>query len=140
MQLTDPVERIRALISRFLFGELPPDIVEGLPPAVDRANLELDDPLIALIEVRVQAIHDAEYKDRIGRIDRAVRDQFAADIAEGIERGSIREADPEEAAETLYTLLIGGLLRRTTTDVELETVRDDAYEFVDQSLVVDTDS
>ncbi|WP_231183336.1 hypothetical protein [Haladaptatus sp. DYF46] len=48
-------------------------------------------PLTALIDIRAQAIHGAEYRDRIGRIDRMFEDQLASDIEEAVEEGIIRE-------------------------------------------------
>ncbi|KZN26470.1 hypothetical protein A4G99_20690 [Haladaptatus sp. R4] len=135
LDITDPLDRIRVLVDRLLVGRLPPKITEDNEegPGIDS---EREDPLTALIDIRAQAVHDTEYRDRIGRIDQMFEDQLASDIAEAVEEGTIREVDPERTAKTVYTLALGGFFRRMTTDdADLESVREDAYRLIDQSLV-----
>lgn len=135
LDITDPVERIRGVVDRLILGYLPPEIREH-----DEAGPEVvpteEDPLSALIDVRAQALHHPEYRERVAHLDRVFEEQFARDIAEAVEDGSIREVDPERAAKTLYTVVLGGFLRRTTAgDADLESVRDDAYTLIDPALL-----
>lgn len=134
LDITDPLDRVRVLTDRLLVGRFQPKTIEN-----NEGGSDIDperDPFTALIDIRAQAIHDAEYRDRMGRIDRMFEDQLASDIEEAVEEGIIREMDPERTAKTLYTLLIGGFLRRTTTDdTDLESVREDVFRLIDQSLV-----
>lgn len=135
LDITDPLDRIRVLVDRLLVGRLPSKITEENEegPAIDPLR---EDPLAALIDIRAQAIHDEEYRERVIQIDTMFEKQLASDLAEAVEEGTIREVDPERTAKTLYTLALGGFLRRMTTDdADLESIRDDAYRLIDQSLV-----
>ncbi|MCO8244192.1 TetR/AcrR family transcriptional regulator [Haladaptatus sp. AB643] len=131
LDITDPMERLHVLIDRLLLGELPQEISKNKDEDAE-VDVKQEDPLAALIDIRTQAIHDAKYRDHVSRIDRVFEDQLASDIAEAVEEGTIREVEPERTAKTLYTLVLGGFLRRTTTDdADLESVREDADLFID---------
>jgi len=132
VQISDPVDRLHAMIDRMVLGRISED-VSAIPEDTETGP---GDPLRTFMEIRVQAIHEAAYRDRISTIDRAFRDVFTRAIEDGIEQGRIRETDPERTADELYTLLLGGLLRRTTTDdADLNAVRERAYELVDRAVL-----
>jgi len=132
VQISDPVDRLHAMIDRMVLGRVSED-VSAVPEDTETGP---GDPLRTFMEIRVQAIHEAAYRDRISTIDRAFRDVFTRAIEDGIEQGRIRETDPERTADELYTLLLGGLLRRTTTDdADLNAVRERAYELVDRAVL-----
>jgi len=132
VQISDPVDRLHAMIDRMVLGRISED-VSAVPEDTETGP---GDPLRTFMEIRVQAIHEAAYRDRISTIDRAFRDVFTRAIEDGIEQGRIRETDPERTADELYTLLLGGLLRRTTTDdADLNAVRERAYELVDRAVL-----
>lgn len=70
----------------------------------------------------------------ISGTDQSIRGELAETILDGIEDGIFRDVDAEPAADRLYTLLLGGFLRRMTTDdTDLKAIQDDAYECIDGS-------
>jgi len=137
IHISDPIDRLHGMIDRMVLGQLSDEVAnragDELPSDTD---IGPGDPLRTFMEIRVQAIHEAAYRDRISTIDQAFRDVFTSAIEDGIEQGRIREIDAERTADMLYTLLLGGLLRRTTTDdADLKAIREEAYEVVDRSVV-----
>ncbi|MGA9402344.1 TetR/AcrR family transcriptional regulator [Haladaptatus sp.] len=135
LSISDPVKRLYATVDRFVLGRVPDDAVDRFP-TIDSNELGEEDPLRALIEVRAQGVHEEAYRERISALDRSIRNELVTSISDGIEQEKIRDVDPERTAGSLYTLLLGGLLQRATTDdADLEAVRDDAYEFIDRLLV-----
>ena len=130
LEMVDPAERLHTLIDRMTVGRAPDE--------AGRAGGNADASLGAFVEVRAQAVHDEAYRDRIGQVDRTLRDSVAESIGDGVEQGAFGDVDPERAAETLLTLLLGALLRRSTTDADLESVREDAYEYVERCLRADS--
>lgn len=126
LEAIDPVDRLHAVIDRMTVGTVSTEHVG--------AGEYSDASLGAFVEVRAQAVHDEAYRDRITRVDRAIRDHVAEAIERGIDQGTFREVDPTRTAETLVTLLLGAVLRRSTTTADLEPVRAEAYRFVDRCL------
>jgi len=137
LQISDPIDRLHWMIDRMVLGQ---SSDEGANQMVDEipndTNNSPADPLRTFMEIRVQAIHEAAYRDRLRTIDQAFRDVFTSAIEDGMEQSQIQEIDAERTADILYTLLLGGLLRRTTTDDnDLNAIREEAYELVDQSVL-----
>jgi len=137
VQISDPIDRLHGMIDRMVLGRLSDEMSnrtgDELPNDTD---IGPGDPLRTFMEIRVQAIHEEAYRDRISTIDQAFRDVFTRAIEDGMEQDRIREIDAERTADVLYTMLLGGLLRRTTTDdTDLEAIRKEAYELVDQSVI-----
>jgi len=140
VQIADPIDRLHWMIDRMVLGGLadeePTRTGDEIPIGADSGPA---DPLRTFMEIRVQAIHEEAYRDRLSTIDQAFRDVFTSAIQDGMEQGQIREIDPERTADILYTLLLGGLLRRTTTDdIDLNAIRQEAYELIDQSVSIDS--
>lgn len=137
VQISDPVDRLHGMIDRMILGQLSDQVSNRTVDELSNdANNGSTDPLRTFMEIRAQAIHEEAYRDRISTIDQAFRDVFTSAIEDGIEQGRIQEIDAERTADILYTLLLGGLLRRTTTDdIDLTAIREDAYKLVDQSVL-----
>lgn len=134
--ITDPIERLRASVDRFVLGRITDNAVDNTPVEVGSGDLGQRDPLRAFVEIRAQAVHDAENRARVSNIDRTIRDELVETIRAGIEDDVFQVGDVERAADRLYTLMLGGLLRRVTTDdTDLESIRDDTYEFIDDLRV-----
>ncbi|WP_440989351.1 TetR/AcrR family transcriptional regulator [Haloarchaeobius baliensis] len=100
---------------------------EGQDPRVrleallDRvAAVELDEETAAFTaameELRGQAPHDAAYREQFTEHDRALRERFAAIIAEGIDDGAFEAVDPAVTAEFLLTTVNGIRIQRVTRD------------------------
>jgi len=72
----------------------------------------------AMVELRAQAAHDDEYRDYFTRSDRLFRRQIARILRAGIDRGAVRDVDPDRTAATIHALIIGAMTQRVTTDDE----------------------
>ena len=73
-----------------------------------------------VLELRVQAIHDAAYREHFTRSDRVFTESIASIIRAGVASGEFRECDPTAVAETLQLLYFGRALRLASTADELE--------------------
>lgn len=90
------------------------------------------------VELRSQATYDRTYRDRFSDMDASIRDRLETVIDRGIEDGVIREVGPERTAESLLTVMLGGLFRRATAeDVDVEAVRVELETFVRAHLLVE---
>lgn len=117
-----------------------PGEVDGDP----RARLEgvLDDILdpspperllqfeAAMVELRAQAVNDERYRTAFARHDRFFSARLVEGIQAGIDDGSFRDADPEQVADFVITVLAGVRYYRATrpaTDVTAIREGLDAY-------------
>jgi len=90
------------------------------------------------VELRSQAVHDEDYRDRFTDIDARLKDRLAAIVRDGIDRGTFREVDPDATAEFLLTVMLGGLFRRSTADgTDVEAVRNELEAVVRDRLLHD---
>ena len=124
----EPLEQLYMFIDHILVGEkVSIASTEHEPPS--------DEAIGAFVQVRAQAVHDAEFRERITTVDQTHHNQLVSIIERGIEEGNLRDVDPDPIAATLLTLLVGGFSRRVTTnDPDLEQVRDRAVEYIEQTL------
>ena len=102
------------------------DAIENLERSLDlvflgetEAGLELDDVRppgldCVYIGLRMQAARDPEMREYFDSVDSMARQRLASLIEQGIENGTLGEADPERVAATLYVFLEGALLLRST--------------------------
>jgi AcrR family transcriptional regulator len=72
--------------------------------------------LTTILELRARAVHDSEYREHFTRSDRIFKESLATVLRAGIDSGAFRECDPDAIAETLQTVFIGTVLRRSSTD------------------------
>ncbi|OVE84432.1 TetR/AcrR family transcriptional regulator [Natronolimnobius baerhuensis] len=72
-----------------------------------------------MLELRARSTHDAAYRTYFERNDRIMHAYFVDVIQEGIETGVFREVDPDAVAETLLTLIVGAVHRRSSVESEL---------------------
>ncbi|ELY67326.1 TetR/AcrR family transcriptional regulator [Natrinema versiforme] len=75
--------------------------------------------LTTVLELRAQAVHDPDYRAHFTRSDRVFKESLAAALRTGIDAGVFQECDPDAVAETLQTVLIGAILRRSSTDADV---------------------
>jgi len=73
-----------------------------------------------VLELRVQAIHDAAYREHFTRSDRVFTESIASIIRAGVASGEFRDCDPAAVAETLQLLYFGRALRLASTADDLE--------------------
>lgn len=124
----DPVERLQVVADRFILGRVSPKAPEDLEPG----ELGENDPLRAFVEIRAHAVHEPSDRPRIGSVDEHIIESLTKSISEGVEDGSFRDTDIDRAANRLYTLMLGGLFRRTTTDnADLKAISENVHELID---------
>lgn len=85
-----------------------------------------------MLELRARAVHDPDYREHFTRSDRTFKQSLVTVLEQGIDSGSFRECDPDAVAETLQTVLIGTILRRSSTDDDewLDAVHDKQLQYL----------
>lgn len=122
------LEQLHRIVDQILIGEH----VSGSP---GEQSPSYESPVGAFIQVRAQAVHSTEYRERISAVDETHQKEIVSVIQRGIDEGIFRDVDPEPVASTLLTLLIGGFVRRmTSNDPNLDPVRDCIYDYIEQTL------
>lgn len=120
----DPLDRMEAYIDGFVID----------PGEEDRETFAL-----ALLELRVQAVHNDEFRSRLSRHYENNVGTIADIIADGVEAGVFRAVDPDEVGEFIYTSLVGARMYQVTMGAQHASrrMRDDLAEFVVDDLLVD---
>ena len=120
----DPLDRMEAYIDGFVID----------PGEEDRETFAL-----ALLELRVQAVHNDEFRSRLSRHYENNVGTIADIIADGVEAGVLRAVDPDEVGEFIYTSLVGARMYQVTMGAQHASrrMRDDLAEFVVNDLLVD---
>jgi AcrR family transcriptional regulator len=92
----------------------------------------------AMIELRGQAAHDADYREHFTRHDRFFTERVAAIVEAGFEAGVFREVDPDAVATFLVATIHGAMVQRATSDADpAATVREGADAYVRAVLLED---
>ena len=120
----EPLDRMEAYIDGFVID----------PGEEDRETFAL-----ALLELRVQAVHNDEFRSRLSRHYENNVGTVADIIADGIEAEVFREVDPDEVGEFVYTSLVGARMYQVTMGAQHAShrARDALAEFVVDDLLVD---
>lgn len=86
-----------------------------------------------LVELRSQACHDDGYRRHFTRSDRVFESYLATLLRAGIDQGTFRECDPDRVATTIFTTLVGAMVRRSTTEdaTWLEDVRPELQTYLE---------
>lgn len=127
----DPIETLERVLDLFFLGRS--DEGESLsayaPAAIDRVYLEL----------RAQASHDPDYRDRFEEIDALVRERAATVIQDAIDAGQMAPVDPDAVAGFLYVVVEGAMYLRSTTgdDEWLAQLRGEADRYLDQLVLTE---
>lgn len=96
------------------------------------------DFLKAILELRVQAATDETYRRQFTANEQFIQSRLEEIIKGGIEEGTFRDVDPEQAAEMLLTVIDGTILRQATIDdVDVDLVREELATYVRLRLVAD---
>lgn len=61
----------------------------------------------ALLELRAQAPYNEALREQLVENDRRIREQIAADVRDGIDRGQFRDVDPEQFAAAFRSAIEG---------------------------------
>lgn len=90
----------------------------------------------ALLELRTQSSHNDAFCDLFERTDALMRERLAQIIRAGIENGSFKEVDPNQAAALLHVTLLGAHASLCTNAGDMmAAARDELHRFVDEHLV-----
>ncbi|MXV62159.1 TetR family transcriptional regulator [Natronorubrum sp. JWXQ-INN-674] len=106
----DPVERLETLIDTLLFG----------PP--ERTTFDHWELTTAMLEIRSEAPHNAEFRRQWSRNYETVVAMVVAIVEDGIETGVFRDVDPEQVAMLLLVSINGARIYQVTLE------RDDVAE------------
>ena len=120
----EPLERLEEYVDRF--------VIE--PGEEDRETFAL-----ALLELRVQAVHNEAFRERLATHYETNVQTVADIVADGIKAGVFREVDPDATGEAIYTALVGARMYQVTLGAERASrrMRDQLAEFVVDDLLTD---
>jgi AcrR family transcriptional regulator len=120
----DPLERMEEYVDGFVID----------PGEEDRETFAL-----ALLELRVQAVHNDDFRRKLARHYENNVDTVVDIVVAGIDAGVFREVDPDAVGEFLYTSMVGARMYQVTMGAEHASrrMRDALAEFVVDDLVVD---
>lgn len=128
----EPLDVLWAHID-FALGGLDGD---SLPPVGGEVDIQSGRPYV---ELRSQGTYDDEYRKRFTEIDGSMRQRLEATIERGISEGQFRDVNPEQTAEFVLTVMLGGLFRRATADgVDVDAVRDELETVVEIRLLAES--
>lgn len=126
-----PLDVLWAYIDFGLYG-----LTDESVPPVDGMDVRPGRPYV---ELRSQGTYSQDYRDRFTEIDASMRDRLTSVLERGIREGAFREVDPEQTAEFLLTVLLGGLFRRATADgVDVDAVRTEIEAVIDARLLIES--
>lgn len=90
----------------------------------------------ALFEVAVLAPHDDAIRERVEAFDELLFERFRAIVAAGVEAGEFDERiDPDVAAETLVTGILGAQVRRVVVGRSSDRVRAEMNAYAERQLI-----
>jgi AcrR family transcriptional regulator len=120
----DPFERLTEFVDRF--------VIE--PDEVEREMFAL-----ALLELRVQAVHNDVFREKLTAHYQENVATVADIIDDGIDEGMFRDVDPELTGEIIYTALVGARMYQVTLGAGRASrrMRDALAAFVIKDLLVD---
>ena len=92
---------------------------------------------IALFELRLQAVHNERFREKLAEHYRGNVEAAAEIVADGVESGVFHPVDPWRTGETIYTALEGARMYQVLLDTEgaSERMRDAVVEYVIGNLV-----
>lgn len=137
MEIEDAVTALEVLLIQGIRGRLPGqttsgDIIDEI--SSDDQNAKQVDQ--SLIDIRAQAIHDSDYRTRITSLDQTLTAHIKSIIQSGINQGVFRDVDTDAVAETLLTIVLGAILRRTTAEAPpMDEVHHIVDDFLQRTLI-----
>ncbi|MGA9400724.1 TetR/AcrR family transcriptional regulator [Haladaptatus sp.] len=92
----------------------------------------------AMVELRAQGAHDAEFREHFTRSDEFIRKQIARIIRKGIDEGVFRDVDSRRTATLLQTIIVGTMTEQMTTDDDrFEAIRDETDRYLQRCVLAD---
>ncbi|MFH5801473.1 TetR/AcrR family transcriptional regulator [Haladaptatus sp. CMAA 1911] len=114
----DPRERIGAFLDAVF------------APSTDRS----DEFPVAVMELKSQAPYHEAYRERFIELDEVMRTVVATIVREGMADGHFDDADPDEVARTVSTMVNGGHVRKVALGEDGEETRRVVERYLEQRL------
>jgi AcrR family transcriptional regulator len=86
-------------------------LTDFLDAVFEESSSDHDDFPVALMELKAQAPYHDVFRDRFVELDNVVQDVVATAVRDGIEAGHFDDADPEEVARLVATMINGAHVR-----------------------------
>ncbi len=120
----EPLERLEEFVDGFV---------------IDHGEEDRETFALALLELRVQAVHNEQFREKLATHYQTNIDTVAEIIADGVEAGVFHEVDPDTVGEAIYTSLVGARMYQVTLGAEHASrrMRDQIAEFVVDDLLVE---
>lgn len=117
LDFDNPVTALEVLLIQGIQGQFPDHIESGqIIDDVTPTETDLEQSHDSFIELRAQGVHDEAYRGKITGLDQTLETHIETIIQSGIEQGVFRDVNAEAVAQTLLTLVLGSIVRRTTSD------------------------
>jgi len=93
----------------------------------------------AVLELRSQALSDEAYREQFARVDDLLVETIVGLLEDGIDDGTFREVDTNQAAEHVFSTINGAMLRRLTAEDEsaIRITRRGLEEYIESFLSPD---
>jgi AcrR family transcriptional regulator len=98
-------------------------LTDFLDAVFDASSSDHDDFPVALMELKTQAPYHDLFRERFIELDEVVHSVVETAIRDGIEAGHFDEADPENVAQIVATLINGGHVRSVALGEETRQTR-----------------
>lgn len=142
LEFDDPVTALETLLMQGVRGRFPEQlgssqIIDNVTPSHTSSEQSHE----IFIELRAQGVHDEVYRKKITELDQTLETHIETIIRSGIDQGVFRDVDPEPVAQTLLTLVLGGIVRRTSSETtDLPEVYKTVQDCIDQHLLAENAS
>ncbi|MFB6121632.1 MAG: TetR/AcrR family transcriptional regulator [Halobacteriaceae archaeon] len=118
---SDPGVRLRAFLDAVF------------DPAASAADRDSDFP-VALYEIKARSPYQQTYRARLVEMDRRMHEVLASAVRDGVEAGRFDEADPDEVARFVVTLINGAHSRQVALGEDPETTRALVEDYLERRL------
>ena len=89
---------------------------------------------VALMELKAQAPHNDDYRERFLELDETIREVLETAVRDGIECGDFEPADPEEVSRFVTTAINGSHVRTVALGEDLDETRDVIETYLERQL------
>lgn len=139
LEFDNPVTALEVLLIQGIRGHFPEQLESGqIIEDVTPPDTNPEQSHKTFIELRAQGVHDEVYREKITELDQTLETHIETIIRDGIDKGVFRDVDPEPVAQTLLTLVLGGIVRRTSSETtDLSAVYNTVHDYIDQHLLSD---
>ncbi|WP_262177109.1 TetR/AcrR family transcriptional regulator [Haloarcula laminariae] len=97
---------------------------EFLDAVFEEPSSDHDDFPVAMMELKAQAPYHDVFRDRFVELDSVVQDVVATAVRDGIEDGHFDDADPEQVARLVATMMNGAHVRSVALGEETTRTRE----------------